>query len=72
MRHLTKQSYVEPTSNGEGISYEEFAHDIPDDLALAVKLVSNLSGAGTDNEGYEYDYGVDHDWTQCRINVPNM
>jgi hypothetical protein len=72
MRHLTKKTYVEPTSNGEGISYEEFAQDIPEDLALAVKLVSNLSGAATDNEGYEYDYGMDHDWTKCRINVPNM
>jgi hypothetical protein len=73
MRHLTKKSYLEPTSNGEGISYKEFAQDIPEDLALlAVKLVSNLSGAATDNEGYEYDYGVNHDWTQCQINVPNM
>jgi hypothetical protein len=67
-----KKSYVEPTSNGEGISYEEFAQDIPEDLALAVKLVSNLSGAATDMEGYDYDYGAEHDWTQCQIEVPNM
>jgi hypothetical protein len=73
MRHLSKKSYVEPTSNAEGISYEEFSQDIPDDLALAVTLVSNLSGdAASDNEGYEFDYGVDHDWTQCRIKVTNM
>ena len=63
---------MEPTSNGEGISYEEFAQDIPEDLALAVKLVSNLSGAATDMEGYDYDYGAEHDWTQCQIEVPNM
>jgi hypothetical protein len=72
MRQLRNKTYVEPTSNGEGISYEEFSQDIPDDLALAVKLVSNLSGAATELEGYEYDYGADHDWAQCRTNVPNM
>ena len=72
MRHLTKITYVEPSSEGEGLSYEEFAQDIPDDLALAVKLVSNLSGAVTDMEDYNYDYGADHDWTKCQIEVPTM
>jgi hypothetical protein len=71
-RNLTKKTYVEPSSNGEGISYEEFAQDIPNELALAVKMVSNLSGAATDMEGYEYDYGEDHDWTHCQIEVPTM
>jgi hypothetical protein len=72
MRHLSKRTYTEPTSNAEGISYEEFAQDIPQDLALAVKLVSNLSGTATEMDGYEYDYGIDHDWSQCHIKIPTM
>ena len=72
MRHLTKKKYTEPTSNAEGISYKEFAQDIPQDLALAVKLVSNLSGTATEMDGYEYDYGIDHDWSQCHIKIPTM
>jgi hypothetical protein len=72
MRHLRKKSYVEPTSNAEGISYEEFAQDIPTDLALAVQMVSNLTGAASDMEGYEFDYGEDHEWAKCHIVVPGM
>jgi hypothetical protein len=47
---------------------KEFAQDIPQDLALAVKSVSNLPGTATEMEGYEYVYGIDH----VLVSMPNQ
>jgi hypothetical protein len=72
VRYLSKNVYTEPTSNAEGISYEEFAQDIPEDVALTVKLVSNIAGSAVESDGYEFDYGLEHNWTQPTVRIPGM
>ncbi len=71
-RYLQKNKTQEPTSQIQTINYDTFSKDLDPEIIDIVALAGTLGVHQTDNDEFDYNIGLNYDWSKQNYQVSNM